>query len=222
MPYCNSKATATTSTASSGYRKTASAPPTRSASTAWGPPGWKRWKPLGRPHLGTQRPPLGQRRSRHPGRSTPHPDRSTGPGLFRRVRHPAAHRHRFRHPTAEHAAGRAGKTRRFPPGRQGRLSEHHRRTAGGRPGLRPGRGSRRLVFGPGHPAGRKDLLCRRSRTLGEIRPVTRIEQRIGEAQRLGFDIVFVSAYNQVRPAAWPAIRVIPIERIEQLIKFCFA
>lgn len=72
------------------------------------------------------------------------------------------------------------------------------------------------------PLGEKTCFAAEVGLSGEIRPVTRIEQRIGEAQRLGFDIVFVSAYNQVRPAAWPAIRVIPIERIEQLIKFCFA
>ena len=70
------------------------------------------------------------------------------------------------------------------------------------------------------PLGEKTCFAAEVGLSGEIRPVTRIEQRIGEAQRLGFDIVFVSAYNQVRPAAWPAIRVIPIERIEQLIKFC--
>ena len=72
------------------------------------------------------------------------------------------------------------------------------------------------------PLGEKTCFAAEVGLSGEIRPVTRIEQRIGEAQRLGFDIVFVSAYNQVRPAAWSAIRVIPIERIEQLIKFCFA
>ena len=72
------------------------------------------------------------------------------------------------------------------------------------------------------PLGEKTCFAAEVGLSGEIRPVTRIEQRIGEAQRLGFDIVFVSAYNQVRPTAWPAIRVIPIERIEQLIKFCFA
>jgi len=57
---------------------------------------------------------------------------------------------------------------------------------------------------------------------GEIRPVTRVEQRINEAQKLGFNIIFVSEYNKVNPADYPSIRVMPIGRIEQLIKFCFA
>ena len=45
------------------------------------------------------------------------------------------------------------------------------------------------------PLGEKTCFAAEVGLSGEIRPVTRIEQRIGEAQRLGFDIVFVSAYN---------------------------
>lgn len=71
------------------------------------------------------------------------------------------------------------------------------------------------------PLGAKTCFAAEVGLSGEIRPVTRIEQRIGEAQRLGLDIVFVSGYNKVRPSDWPAIRVMPIERIEQLIKLCF-
>lgn len=72
------------------------------------------------------------------------------------------------------------------------------------------------------PVGGKTCFAAEVGLSGEIRPVTRIEQRIGEAQKLGFDIVFVSAFNKVNPADYPAIRVMPIERIEQLIKLCFA
>ncbi|MBO4961215.1 MAG: DNA repair protein RadA [Flavobacteriales bacterium] len=57
---------------------------------------------------------------------------------------------------------------------------------------------------------------------GEIRPVTRIEQRIAEAARLGFNIIFISRYNKVRIEDYPSIRVMPIERVEQLIKLCFS
>ncbi|MDD4819472.1 MAG: DNA repair protein RadA [Flavobacteriales bacterium] len=57
---------------------------------------------------------------------------------------------------------------------------------------------------------------------GEIRPVTRIEQRVSEAQKLGFNIIFISKYNKIVPQNYPGIRVMPIERIEQLVKFCFA
>jgi len=34
---------------------------------------------------------------------------------------------------------------------------------------------------------------------GEVRPVTRIEQRISEAKKLGFDRVFVSKHNKINP-----------------------
>ena len=57
---------------------------------------------------------------------------------------------------------------------------------------------------------------------GEIRPITRIEQRIAEAARLGFNIIFISRYNKVRIEDYPSIRVMPIERVEQLIKLCFS
>ena len=36
------------------------------------------------------------------------------------------------------------------------------------------------------------------------------------------DTVDLSEYNKVNPADYPSIRVMPIGRIEQLIKFCFA
>ncbi len=35
---------------------------------------------------------------------------------------------------------------------------------------------------------------------GEVRPVTRIEQRIGEAEKLGFEKIFISAHNKINPA----------------------
>ena len=34
---------------------------------------------------------------------------------------------------------------------------------------------------------------------GEVRPVTRIEQRISEAEKLGFDRIFVSKHNKINP-----------------------
>ena len=34
---------------------------------------------------------------------------------------------------------------------------------------------------------------------GEVRPVTHIEQRISEAQRLGFEVIFVSKHNKINP-----------------------
>ena len=72
------------------------------------------------------------------------------------------------------------------------------------------------------PVGEKTCFAAEVGLSGEIRPVTRVEQRINEAQKLGFNIIFVSEYNKVNPADYPSIRVMPIGRIEQLIKFCFA
>lgn len=58
---------------------------------------------------------------------------------------------------------------------------------------------------------------------GEIRPVSRVEQRIQEAGRLGFDVIFVSAYK----ADFLNTRTYPLEvktllRIEDLIRAVFS
>ncbi|MCL2028576.1 MAG: hypothetical protein FWG79_08860, partial [Bacteroidales bacterium] len=50
---------------------------------------------------------------------------------------------------------------------------------------------------------------------GEIRPVTRIEQRLAEAEKLGFERIFVSKYNMGRGEACLAptgskIKIIPV------------
>jgi DNA repair protein RadA/Sms len=42
----------------------------------------------------------------------------------------------------------------------------------------------------------KVLFCRRSGLVWEIRPVNRVDQRIQEAEKLGFDH-FVSKYNKI-------------------------
>ncbi len=50
---------------------------------------------------------------------------------------------------------------------------------------------------------------------GEIRPVRRLEQRIKEAERLGFDTVFVSSFSKLNSPA-KKIRVIPVANVSQL------
>ncbi len=57
---------------------------------------------------------------------------------------------------------------------------------------------------------------------GELRPVTRIEQRIAEAEKLGFNEIYVSKYNiknlQINPEK---IRVVASNKIEEVFKRLF-
>ena len=57
---------------------------------------------------------------------------------------------------------------------------------------------------------------------GEIRPVTRIEQRIAEAEKLGFQDIFVSKYNlkAIEKKSF-AIKIHPVTRIDQVVKLLF-
>ena len=51
---------------------------------------------------------------------------------------------------------------------------------------------------------------------GEIRPVQRVEQRILEAQKLGFEVIFVSQHNKITLEA-SKIKIIRLSKIEDLI-----
>lgn len=53
---------------------------------------------------------------------------------------------------------------------------------------------------------------------GEIRPVQRVEQRILEAEKLGFTTIFVSKYNTFN-VKHPGIKVQLISKIEDLVNF---
>lgn len=55
---------------------------------------------------------------------------------------------------------------------------------------------------------------------GEIRPVNRVEQRILEAQKLGFSTIFVSKYNKV-PATIKDIQVKMVAKIEDVAAHLF-
>jgi DNA repair protein RadA/Sms len=50
---------------------------------------------------------------------------------------------------------------------------------------------------------------------GEIRPVNRVEQRIQEAEKLGFSTIFVSKYNKIA-AKFPGIKVVLVSKIEEV------
>jgi DNA repair protein RadA/Sms len=57
---------------------------------------------------------------------------------------------------------------------------------------------------------------------GEIRAVNRIEQRIAEAEKLGFEKIFVSKYNQKGLAVNKSgIEVVPVSRVEEVYRILF-
>lgn len=56
---------------------------------------------------------------------------------------------------------------------------------------------------------------------GEIRPVSRIEQRIREASKMGFTKIFISKYHRNINAKDTTIKVIPAGKIETLVKLLF-
>jgi len=53
---------------------------------------------------------------------------------------------------------------------------------------------------------------------GEIRPVQRVEQRILEAEKLGFSTIFVSKYNKItiKPKG---IKIQLVSKIEDIVDF---
>ncbi|GAB5555847.1 MAG: DNA repair protein RadA [Schleiferiaceae bacterium] len=55
---------------------------------------------------------------------------------------------------------------------------------------------------------------------GEIRAVNRIEQRILEAEKLGFEEIYISKYNKIKPGQY-AIRVHGVGKIEELVSGLF-
>jgi DNA repair protein RadA/Sms len=58
---------------------------------------------------------------------------------------------------------------------------------------------------------------------GEVRPVSRVEQRIAEADRLGFEKVFISKYNarSIDPKRYH-IEIVPVGVIEEAFRALFA
>jgi len=55
---------------------------------------------------------------------------------------------------------------------------------------------------------------------GEIRPVNRVEQRIIEAEKLGFDAIFVSKFNKLTTTNFK-IKVVLVSKLNQLITALF-
>jgi len=51
---------------------------------------------------------------------------------------------------------------------------------------------------------------------GEIRPINRVEQRIQEAEKLGFSTIFVSKYNKIA-TKFPGIKIVLVSKIEEVV-----
>ena len=56
---------------------------------------------------------------------------------------------------------------------------------------------------------------------GEIRPINRSEQRIQEAEKLGFERIFISKYNKVNPQDYN-IQVVTVGKMEEVFRALFA
>lgn len=55
---------------------------------------------------------------------------------------------------------------------------------------------------------------------GEIRPINRVEQRIQEAEKLGFSTIFVSKYNKIA-TQFPGIKIVLVSKIEEVVEQLF-
>jgi DNA repair protein RadA/Sms len=60
---------------------------------------------------------------------------------------------------------------------------------------------------------------------GEIRAVNRVDQRIAEAAKMGFEKIFISRYNQVSPKVlakqYPGLEVVVMGRVDELYRYLF-
>lgn len=72
------------------------------------------------------------------------------------------------------------------------------------------------------PIGEKVCFSAEVGLSGEIRPVSRIENRIREAERLGFtEIIISTAYNKINLPAKTEIRLLKVNRLEDALKRLF-
>lgn len=55
---------------------------------------------------------------------------------------------------------------------------------------------------------------------GEIRPVTRVEQRIREAEKLGFEKIYISGHHAIKNSHYD-IAIVGVKRIEELVQAQF-
>lgn len=72
------------------------------------------------------------------------------------------------------------------------------------------------------PVSQKICLSAEVGLSGEIRPVNRIDQRIAEAEKLGFEKIVISKYNKGVDPLQHKIKIIQVGKIEEVFKGLFA
>ncbi len=72
------------------------------------------------------------------------------------------------------------------------------------------------------PIGREVCFSGETGLSGEIRPVSRIEQRIREASKMGFRKIYISNYQRNIPSKTSDIEIIPVGKIENLVRSLFS
>jgi len=72
-----------------------------------------------------------------------------------------------------------------------------------------------------HAIGKSACFAAEVGLTGEVRPVPRIQQRIGEAQKLGFKKIYISSYNKKNIEGQYDIQVVPVANVADLVKSLF-
>ncbi len=72
------------------------------------------------------------------------------------------------------------------------------------------------------PIGRDVCFAGEAGLSGEIRPVSRIEQRIREASKMGFKSIYISKFHRNLDTGGLDIKVTPVGKIEHLVRSLFA
>ena len=78
-----------------------------------------------------------------------------------------------------------------------------------------------ISSGLDRPIHKNTCLCGEISLSGEVRPVSRIEQRIIEAEKLGFQRIILSGYNNFKLKPDSKIKIIKTTKVEQAIKNLF-
>jgi DNA repair protein RadA/Sms len=72
------------------------------------------------------------------------------------------------------------------------------------------------------PVSRDVCLAGEAGLSGEIRPVARIEQRVREAAKMGFRKIYVSKYHKGLSIKGQDLEIVPVGKIETLVKGLFS
>ena len=71
------------------------------------------------------------------------------------------------------------------------------------------------------PLGQKECFAGEVGLSGEIRPVNRIEMRIAEAEKLGFERIFVAKHGVKNRSTRSGIEIVPVVKVEEIVRKLF-